>query len=196
MTLDITLIQSSESQFAIRIDEFQQTELNTFKYTAYKQQDIGNDIDLENNSFLNINNDCHYYADEQYNSTFTTENKISIIHFNSRSMYANFHNIKDYLKQFTQPFNIILISETWINNERGMDFGLEGYELLYMNRWNKNGGGVAIYVDMSYSFKVIENMSTAIDNVLECLTIEISRARKKYHSQLYIQNTRIKYRRV
>lgn len=93
-------------------------------------------------------------------------------------MYANFHSIKDYLNQFSQPFNIILISETWINDEKGMDFGLEGYKMLCMNRRNKNGGSVAIYVDTNYSFKVIENTSTVVDNVLECMTIEIIRARK------------------
>ena len=27
-------------------------------------------------------------------------------------MFANFHNIKEYLQQFAQPFNIILISDT------------------------------------------------------------------------------------
>ena len=93
-------------------------------------------------------------------------------------MYANYHNIIDYLKLFTQHFNIILISETWFSEEKGMNFEMEGYELLYMNRRNKMGGGVAIYVDNSYTFKIIESMSTAVDNVFESLAIEISRAKR------------------
>lgn len=93
-------------------------------------------------------------------------------------MYANFHNMKDYLKLFKQPFNIILISETWINNEKGMDFGSEGYELIYVNRKNKTGGSVAMFFDSSYNSKVVENMSAVVNNVLECITIEISRAKK------------------
>ena len=92
------------------------------------------------------------------------KNKISIIHFNSRSMYANFHNIKHYLSQFKQPFNIIAISETWINSEKGMDFELDGYELTCINRVNMNGGGVALYVDKNFNYKVVEEMSTVVDN--------------------------------
>ena len=174
MTLHTTLTHPESEHSLKRLDYL---ELNTFKDTTSHR--TLNDIDPENNFFVNTSNNCHYYTDEQYNSTFKNENKISMIHFNSRSLYANFQNIKDYLNQFTHHFNIILISETWINNERGMDFGLEGYELMCMNRRNKNGGGVAMYVDMNFKYKVIENMSTVVDNVLECITIEISREKKK-----------------
>ena len=51
-------------------------------------------------------------------------------------LYANFLNIKEYLRQFTKLFNIITISETWINPEKGMDFELDGYEMNYKNREN------------------------------------------------------------
>ena len=63
--------------------------------------------DPENNLFFNINADCGYYTDGQYNKTIKGDQKLSIIHFNSRSLYANFHNIKEYLGQFSQPFNIM-----------------------------------------------------------------------------------------
>lgn len=43
------------------------------------------------------------------------------------SLYANFDHIKSYLKQFT----VILISETWINSEREIEFGIEGYEFMF-----------------------------------------------------------------
>lgn len=110
MTLDITLTHP-ESEHSLRgLVKLDHLVLNTFKYTVYKPQHIENDTDAENNVFIDINN-CHYYTDEQYNSTFKTENKISIICVNSRSLYANFHNIKDYLNQLTQQFNIILISQ-------------------------------------------------------------------------------------
>ncbi len=90
-------------------------------------------------------------------------------------MYANFSNIKDYLSKFTKPFKIIAISEMWINDDKGMDFELDGYELNYINRKNKSGGGVAIYVDKDLNYRVVGNMSTAVDNLFECITIEICR---------------------
>ncbi len=102
-----------------------------------------------------------------------SEHKISIIHFNSRSLYANFHSIKEYLSQFKIPFNIIAVSETWIKNEKGTDFELDGYEFNYINRKNKNGGGVAIYIDNNLKYKLIGKMTEAVDDLLECITVEI-----------------------
>ena len=33
---------------------------------------------------------------------------------------------------------------------------------------------MAIYVDKRLKYKVVENMTTAVDDLLECVTIEIS----------------------
>ena len=104
------------------IADYDKLELKTFEYTEHSLQDMEDNIDPENNFFFNINPDCSYYTDEQYNKNIKADQKLSIIHFISRSLYANFHNIKEYLRQFSQPFNIIAISETCINPEKGVDF--------------------------------------------------------------------------
>ena len=134
---------------------------------------INLNIDPENNFYMNVDNNCNYYTQDQFNRTIKPDKSISIIHFNSRSLYANFTNIQKYLRKFTNPFNIIAISETWLTEERGLSFEIEGYEFNYLNRKNKRGGGVAIYVDSRLRYKIIENMTTAIDDVCECITIEI-----------------------
>ncbi len=100
------------------------------------------------------------------------ENALSITHFNSRSLYKNVSKIKEYLSKL-KKFDIIAISETWLDNEKVSDMGLEGYELFTMNRVNKKGGGVALYVDRALRCSQIECMSSTIDNVLEYVTIEI-----------------------
>lgn len=43
---------------------------------------------------------------------------------------------KDYLSLFSK-FNVITVSETWLENEKGSDVRLEGYELFMINRNNK-----------------------------------------------------------
>ena len=63
---------------------------------------------------------------------------------------------------------------------RGVDFGLDGYELSFVNRQNKSSGGVAIFVEKSFNFMVLENMTTAIDDLVECVTVEIWRERHKH----------------
>ena len=162
-----------------RISEYDQLELKTFEYTDHNLQDLEHDIDPDNNFFSTINNNCCYYTDDQFNQNTKSKGKLSIIHFNSRSLYANFNNIKEYLHKFSQPFNIIAISETWINTEKGMDFELDGSEFMYNNRQNKVGGGVAIYVDKTLNFRVLDRMTTVVDNLLECITIEICKEKTK-----------------
>lgn len=61
------------------IIEFDDVGLKTFHYTKHTLHDIEKYIDPENSFLLNINN-CHYYAEERFNQTFGTQNKISIIH--------------------------------------------------------------------------------------------------------------------
>ena len=50
-----------------RIPDHVKLELNTFQYTDHNLLDIENDIDPDNNFFSNINDNCCYYTDEQYN---------------------------------------------------------------------------------------------------------------------------------
>lgn len=81
--------------------------INDFRYigclnldqnlTEYEQV-----IDPEHNLFKNINTTYCYYTEKQFNKNITVEHGISIIHFNSRSLYTNFQSIKEYLTQL-QP---------------------------------------------------------------------------------------------
>ncbi len=160
-------------------NSYDQLELKNFEYTDHNIHDLENDIDLDNNFFSAINNNCCYYTNDQYNQKIKAVDNLSIIHFNSRSLYENFSHIREYLHQFSQPFNIIAISETWITADKGMDFEMEGYELRYMNRKNKGGGGVAIYVDRNLKFRVLSDMTAVVDNVLECISIEIIKEKSK-----------------
>lgn len=102
-----------------------------------------------------------------------------MIHFNSRSLYSNFSKIKDYLQQFQQRFSVIAISETWLSDNKDLQDGLEGYEMFWQNRVNKRGGGVALFVMSILKCKVIGNMTTVVDNLMECVTIEIEVEKSK-----------------
>ena len=134
---------------------------------------IDQDADPDNHFYNNISNNCEYYTDEQFISNVTMEGALSLVHFNSRSLYSNFSNIKTYLSKF-KKFNIIAISETWLDNKKGYDVELEGYELFTTNRdATKGGGGVAVYVDTALRCRIVKNMSDTIYNFIEYLTIEI-----------------------
>ena len=143
--------------------------------------DLNEEIDPESNFFKNVNN-CLYYTDEKFKNNIKMDRCISIIHFNSRSLYANFKNIKEYLSKFITPFSVIAISETWLCSEREGNFELEGYDLNIMNRKKVNkttGGGTALYVDKRLKYKIVEKMTAAIEDVCECVTVEIDMGKKK-----------------
>ena len=94
-----------------------------------------------------------YYNEEQFNALIDAKNDFTILHINARSLYKNFENIKNYLMNFSKPFNIIALTETWGDEDKGMLFELEGYKFLYLNRSGKTGGGVAIYIDRNLSWR-------------------------------------------
>ncbi len=66
-------------------------------------------------------------------------------------------------------FYVIAVSETWLK-EKEADVELEGYELFTVNRVNKKGGGVALYVSSDFKCNIVDGMSTSIDNIMECVT--------------------------
>ncbi|XP_042076683.1 uncharacterized protein LOC106633234 [Haplochromis burtoni] len=136
-------------------------------------------IDPDCNFFNNKTNECNYYTNEQLKKEFKVEQGITMVHFNSRSLYANFQSIKDYITQFEQPFNVIAISETWITPGKEEDFKINGYEFLHVDRINKKGGGVALYIDKNLKYKRMGRMTTVIDGVMECLSVEISIEKRK-----------------
>lgn len=142
---NVSVTPSADDDLLQRILRLEQTELEMFEY--YMEHNALNpetEIDPDKEFFSSFNKNCNYYTQEQYNN-IKSKDKLSIIHFNSRSMYTNFSAIKEYLQSFTHPFSIIAISETWFNKDKGIQFELDDYELTYMNRENKKGGRVALY---------------------------------------------------
>lgn len=52
----------------------------------------------------------HRSLEEQFNMIVETHHKISVTHFNGKSLCANFQNIKEHVSQFKNLFTIIAIS--------------------------------------------------------------------------------------
>ena len=45
--------------------------------------------------------------------------------------------------------------------------------MYHLDRGNKNGCGVAIYIQNTLKHSIINYMTYAIDDVLECLSVEV-----------------------
>ena len=70
---------------------------------------------------------------------------LSIRHVNACSLNANFDNIKDSLQSLNISFDVITISETWLDVGKITDYELSVYQAFHTIRSHKKGGGVAIY---------------------------------------------------
>ena len=99
---------------------------------------------------------------------------MSFIHFNARSLKTNFHKIKDYILELNINFDIIAITETWIEPNLISDFNINNYDAFHITRGTRRGGGVAIYTNKKLSGALAESKSFVIENILECVTVELT----------------------
>lgn len=98
-----------------------------------KTSDIVSDIDPDTIFYCKINLNCEYYTEVEYDKQIKMNDALLIIHFNSRSLYTKLGKIKDYLSKF-RKFNVVAVSETWLDDEKVDDMKLDGYELFTTNR--------------------------------------------------------------
>ena len=148
--------------------------IETFKISEFKQCDFEQNIDPDKNFFGEIQNKCNYFTDKQFSECFSKENNLSVIHFNARSIKANFEKISSYIYEFKQIFDIVAISETWLTSDSDLNmYQLEGYDMFHINRTEKKGGGVALFTKKYLKCKVLKDLSVCND-MFEIISVEIS----------------------
>ena len=106
----------------------------SFNISKFNCCDFENYIDPNNNFFNSISTHCDYYTVQQFVNSKTIQNGLSFIHFNARSLRSNVDQIKDHVNELNIPFDIITISETWLDSEDCSDILLNGYEMIHRNR--------------------------------------------------------------
>ena len=97
--------------------------------------------------------------------------------------------LEEYLIDLHNKFDIITITETWFKLSTDLSFfQLDGYDMYHLDRGNKNGGGVAVYTQNTPKHSIINHMTYAIDDVLECLSVEVL-LHKKYCNIMSLQTS-------
>ncbi|KAK2183282.1 hypothetical protein NP493_317g00007 [Ridgeia piscesae] len=152
----------------------------SFQYTNYSTCDYDKDLDPVNNLYNRVLPSCKYYDDLQFNvSTKNNSNGLSIIHFNARSLNANFHSIIHTLQTLNITFDIIAISETWTESNVTTEYDLPHYQVFHKARHYKKGGGVALYVNDRIDCTLIESKSVVVENMFKCVTVELNMRKMK-----------------
>ena len=152
--------------------------MELIKYDYHENNESDNNINPDNS--FNINFDCKYYTEYKFNQEINKVQDFYILHFNCGSLSANLREIITCLHGLSQNFDIIALSETWFSTSDNLNiFYLPAYQFCHRDRENRRGGGVAIYVKNGIEFDVMESLSCAVDNLLECISINVCVSRKK-----------------
>lgn len=151
-----------EGTFNLNIDE----DLDYFSF------DLNDDEYEVSNTYTNPSR----YITEEGLKTFFNQNCdtcIKYLHVNSRSLKKNFKEVCNLLT-ISHPLTALAISETWLTDATHDIYHIPGYCFVSKFRVNKIGGGVGMYVNEGYCFKICENlcrMSSCIESIFIELTI-------------------------
>ena len=155
-------------------------------FSPYKQDLLEvhkhGDRNLLKDNFLDENlmpnSTSHFYSSLEFNSLVAnrqlTENKLSFLYLNIRSIRNKFDALLNYLHLLTHKFSIIGLTETWLNDMDGDNFKIPGYNLTKVNRQNKGGGGICIFTRENIKIKLRNDLvNEESNNNTEFLFIEI-----------------------
>ena len=113
---------------------------------------------------------------------------LTILQVNCRGFSTNFYKLENLIQEIGTNIDIIACSETWTSDDRhDMNvFNLDNYSMTYCNRKDRRGGGVAIYVANKYKVNCCNDLTFAIENCMEVVTIDVKIGKKHvYISSIY-----------
>ena len=156
-----------------------------------------NDEQYENNILNTINNDIgqleytfdfndnsrvksRYFTQNQFitSSQSIGKNDLSLLHLNIRSANKNFEQLSLFLDNIKADCFVIGLTETWFSDEPHSMYSLSKHNLIFNNRINRRGGGVAMYVPTNLHYIVRNDLNT-MSHTMESVFIEIISPKRK-----------------
>ena len=96
-------------------------------------------------------------------------------------MHKNIDKLKDFLNDIKGKFSVIVLSETWIDDDKAdlnSLFHIQNYSFIHEKKTNRKGGGLGIYVHKTLDYKILPNLAKSTENI-ESFTIEIDNKNSK-----------------
>lgn len=123
---------------------------------------MANPVILMNNNFTNdiASGVAVYRVPNKFNVNFCG---LRVLQLNLRSIrFLNrFDLFKFYLSRFPHVFDILVLSETWIQPDMVGLYNIPGFKSVFSCR-KGYGGGLAVYINEFLDFSVIQNLSSDI----------------------------------
>ena len=104
---------------------------------------------------------------------------------NARSLVGHYDAISNYIDCIPFKFNIIVITETWLNefNVNLYSYSiycLKNYSHVYIYSTKGRGGGVSVFIDNSLNYNIIDALTISLTNIADITTISVNILNKKY----------------
>ena len=142
--------------------------------------DPNNDLDPDLN-IQNVAKFCNYETAEDLNGVIDGSSSISfsLLHLNAPSLVKNQEALSHLLINVNHKFSVLAITETWIKENNVHDIRFDGYNFVSNHRTNKTGGGVGLFIDQRFSYKILPQFNVSDANIIESLFVEICIPRHK-----------------
>jgi hypothetical protein len=172
------LFTSRYSDLAARVKKYQ---FNPFdlNYDNLNIPNMDSDPDLQyfnDTTFIDNLSKCDYYLPEDFNKLLKDNDMkngiLSFIHSNIRSLPKHHDELQMFLTELDIEFDIIGLTETWLNEYNCDMYGIDGYTHFRIVRANRIGGGVSVFVKNKLKC-ITRDELTVIDDFIEVLFIEI-----------------------
>ncbi len=137
------------------------------------------DDDLEQ-SDVDVSKFCNFYDTAELNENSVElgiGKQLSCMHINCRSMVANFDSLVMLINALAFSFDIIVVTESWLQDSTSHLYNISGYKLFCKQRHHGTGGGICIYVRDVYDGNIIP--CSINFNSFEHLDVQITSAHWK-----------------
>ena len=97
---------------------------------------------------MKVDNDNCDYIDYQDSKILVDDLDLSVLHINVRGLASNVNDLSQLLQNCTNigEVDVAFVCETWLN-PFSPNVDIEGYQLIHMDRRDRRGGGVGIYIN-------------------------------------------------
>ena len=124
--------------------------------------------------------DCRYYSPAQLKTRLNSydESSFSVFAANVRSCRKNFSSLTGLLSTILFKFSIIILVETWLNQDIDHCFNIDGYKQINLYR-NSHGGGIKVLFMNELCIQILDDF-TLVSELLEIVTFYIFGKNFKY----------------
>ena len=156
--------------------------LNPLHCNFHKNLTLSSNLDPDSN-FHNEKFNCDFFNECSLNnlllnSSQNTSHYLSFMHLNIRSLNCNLNSLQNLLARINNPFSVIGISETWLQNSLHQ-LDINGYNFEHNYRSNRTGGGVGMYIASTLDYKIRYDLCFENTEIAESLFIEIANPKGK-----------------